>query len=350
MNQLQKLVAVMAMSVVPNLAFSQAATGTLPPAPTPKAAPAPAPAPAPKAEPKKEEKKESPKLDSSFYYASEDVCVATWRAGKAVVYLPTAQHTKYSDDRIAGLSKRPLEADACMQMETMAGKQWVFQKQGTQVYTRGPNVVYLAECQNDIYAIKYLKKDEPKAAAPAPAPVVASPAPQPAPAPQAVAAPVEAPAIRQRVDVDVNVNVRVNAQQSTATSPVASTGGTATASSDCGSGCHKGFKVDKVVPRTDGRCVIAFRNDRDEYRFVRFETMKVSNILHGAKVDDEKADWNHNYELVPIGARNNGVDQAFYAPNPTCQGNLKAIQTPGVLDRIGKRLGLTKTCRPVRAV
>ncbi len=169
MNQLKLMIAVASMSV--NLAFGQAAPATQTDPPKP---PAPA-ASTPKVEKKVEKKAPPPPKPAPVapaYYTSKDECVAAMRAGKAAAYQPTGRHPKASDARIAGLTKRPLEADACVHLDTMASWQWVFQKQGTEVYTSGTKVVYLAECQNDINEVVYLKKEEPL---PAPAPVASAP-------------------------------------------------------------------------------------------------------------------------------------------------------------------------------
>jgi len=159
--------------------------------------------------------------------------------------------------------------------------------------------------------------------------------------------PAPEPAAQPSVVQNTTVIVVVQPAQPTATVTAPAT---TTAVESCGDGCYLGFSLEKAVPRTDKRCVIAFRNDKEEYRFVRFGVMKDDKILHGAKVDNVEAEWNRSYDLVPIGKNNNGRDQAVKMPNATCVKVLEVIQIPGILDRVGPRLGLTKTCRPVRPV
>jgi hypothetical protein len=71
------------------------------------------------------------------------------------------------------MSMRRLEGDACVLLGAQPGKRWVFLSQGTFVYTKGPVVNFLAECQNDIYELAYLKKEE---SAPPPPPAASAPA------------------------------------------------------------------------------------------------------------------------------------------------------------------------------
>ncbi len=103
--------------------------------------------------------------NAANYFESRDSCEAAWHAGKTVDYQPTAKHKNYGEARVAGLGKRPIEGDACALLEAQPGKRWVFMKEGTQSYTRGPEVEMLAECQNRIFEIHYLKKEESQAAA-----------------------------------------------------------------------------------------------------------------------------------------------------------------------------------------
>lgn len=95
----------------------------------------------------------------AFYYASQDSCEAAVRAGKAVGYQPTARHVKYGDVRVTGYDRRPLEGDACVLLGAQPGRRWVFLPQGTMVYTSGPEVKFLAECQNDIFDVAYIRKE-----------------------------------------------------------------------------------------------------------------------------------------------------------------------------------------------
>lgn len=98
---------------------------------------------------------------AATYYPSMEICKAVYSADKATQYQPTAKSKQYGPARITGLEKRPLEGDACVYMVTQPGKRWVFLKQGTLVYTKGPNVKFLEECQNDILEVVYMKKDSP---------------------------------------------------------------------------------------------------------------------------------------------------------------------------------------------
>ncbi len=114
---------------------------------------------------------------AATYYDSEESCVSAMENGTATEYKPTGKAKGYGDPRITGLGLRSLEAEACAQMDTMKGVQWVFQKQGTPMYTNGTEVKLHGECQNTIYKIVYRK--------PKPAPVPQAPAPQAVPAPAA---------------------------------------------------------------------------------------------------------------------------------------------------------------------
>lgn len=106
--------------------------------------------------------KELDTTSQALYYADKESCEAAWRAGRVVDYKPTARHHDYGDMRVAGHDKRPLEGDACVLLGAQPGKRWVFMRQGTMVYTRGTEVKFLAECQNDIFEVRYLKKEESK--------------------------------------------------------------------------------------------------------------------------------------------------------------------------------------------
>lgn len=113
--------------------------------------------------------------NAANYFESRDSCEAAWHAGKAVNYQPTAKHSHYGDARVAGMEKRELEGDACVLLSAQPGKKWVFLKEGTSVYTQGPNVRMLAECQNDTFEVIYLKKS-----AVAQQPAIVANAPRPA--------------------------------------------------------------------------------------------------------------------------------------------------------------------------
>lgn len=96
--------------------------------------------------------------NAANYFESKDSCEAAYRADKVMDYKPTAKHVHFGDTRVAGMDKRGIEGDACILLSAQPGKKWVFLKQGTSVYTYGPNVRMLAECQNDIFEVVYLKK------------------------------------------------------------------------------------------------------------------------------------------------------------------------------------------------
>lgn len=140
------------------------------------------------------------------------------------------------------------------------------------------------------------------------------------------------------VSVTVNNSVTVNAG---ATAPAAASG-TCDASAPT-AGCHAEFLLRKREARTDGRCVVVFENDKKEVRYVRFDTMKDTLILHGARVVDVKADWVRTNDLVPIGR--NG-QAAKMSGAPACAQNYKALNELGVLDQVRARLQLTPTCVP----
>lgn len=124
---------------------------------------------------------------AATYYSNSDICKAVYSADKATQYQPTARSKHYGPARVAGFEKRPLEGDACVYMVTQPGKRWVFLKQGTMVYTKGPDVKMLEECQNDIIEVVYLKKgDLPVVNIPPTPPVKTIDLTKPAPAPVAV--------------------------------------------------------------------------------------------------------------------------------------------------------------------
>ncbi|MCX6757002.1 MAG: hypothetical protein NTW35_02535 [Candidatus Nomurabacteria bacterium] len=111
--------------------------------------------------------------NAANYFESKDSCEAAWHAGKTVDYKPTGRHVHHGIDRISGMEKRQLEGDACILLGAQPGKRWVFIKQGTEVHTHGANVRLLAECQNDIFEVIYLKKSS-VAQQPATPPAVAA--------------------------------------------------------------------------------------------------------------------------------------------------------------------------------
>ena len=295
-------------------------------------------------------------------FDSGDNCEAAAQAGFVEQYYPTKQSKGYGDDRIKGLKLTPAEADGCHLMDTAAGKKWVFLRKGTLGLTKDAQMVMLAECQNTIYESRYIKSK------PTPVPSV----PTLVTKTEIIRTTVTEEFIYKRVDIcdetqtrptlnpatgklgcppkEIHMPVTIVPDITIAPANVVASAQQPVAKADDCPDCHKGFDVTKAVPRGDGFCVIAFREDGDERdHFVRFDTMKDTNVLHGAKVDNVAALWNRRYDLVPIGRANNGVDQAITLPKGhTCKQVLKAIMLPGVLDRVGPRLGLTKACRPVR--
>lgn len=90
----------------------------------------------------------------------ESQCVSASYAGKALGYKPTGKHKKFGDARIAGFERRQLEADACVLLGAMPGKRWVFLSQGTWVYTKGADIHFLGDCQNDIFKVVFLTRKD----------------------------------------------------------------------------------------------------------------------------------------------------------------------------------------------
>jgi hypothetical protein len=110
---------------------------------------------------------------ASVYYDSGESCLSAIEDGSAVEYKPTGKAKGFGDARIAGLGLRGLEWDACADMATMAGRKWVFQKQGTLMYTSGAEIKFHGDCQNTIYTVMYRKPKQTPIADAIPAPVPA---------------------------------------------------------------------------------------------------------------------------------------------------------------------------------
>lgn len=310
---------------------------------------------------------------AATYYESEAACKAAATLGEAVGYQPTARHKKFGESRVAGLDKRPLEGDACAFIGAAPGKRWVFLKKGTLVYTSGPEVKYLGECQNDIYHINFIKDEVPPVA-------VASAGCATDGCGNVTRTVVENIVVDQRVtcrspdgttvpgeirskkavcpDIQIETPVRVTAPVSCATcgqSPSVPPAKPATGqSSSCDADCLARLaNIRKLQDRTDGRCVLELRNDAGESRFVRFDTATKNGemLLVVAKVNDFQGEWNRSNTPTYVGKDVGGVAQTVkITGKPDCAKTIKTFALPEVLKWTGPRLGLTPTCRPVTSL
>jgi hypothetical protein len=290
------------------------------------------------------------------YFDSKESCMSAGYAGKAVGYKPSAKHKAYGEDRIAKHELRRLETDACVLIGAVPGKRWVFLKEGTNVLTKGTEVKMLNECQNDIFEVHYLKKDEPTA-------LVAQT--------QSVGCTtddcgnsvttVTNKTIIQKI-VEITDICRVNGVEIPMTngkcvapsvtavapvkveSPVTSkclncTGSTKSAltnlvaQSGCPD-CNPELKLTGKVARTDGRCVVQV-NFNGSSRYIRLSPEKGTGRLMAAIVDNEQAEFNRSNPIVYVGA-----DDAFFHANPTCEASVKGFSSDRSYAPTTRKLGL----------
>jgi hypothetical protein len=112
--------------------------------------------------------------------------------------------------------------------------------------------------------------------------------------------------------------------------------------------CGPAVKLDHKVARTDGRCVVAFKDLAGTIHLARFDTKRGTNLLVAARVDNEAAEWNHAYTPTYVGYIANGEKKTVeLSGTPDCEVVYQAISNPKVLAWTGPRLGLTPDCIPV---
>lgn len=89
------------------------------------------------------------------YFSNGDSCEASLRSGSFNYYRPTyfGLHKKLS----AGEEVRGLESDACVEMLTVKGYQWVIQKEGEKMVFKGLHIVRREDCGNPIRDIRHPK-------------------------------------------------------------------------------------------------------------------------------------------------------------------------------------------------
>lgn len=123
---------------------------------------------------------------------------------------------------------------------------------------------------------------------------------------------------------------------------------TATApQADC-TDCRPEVTLTKKVARTDGRCVVAFKDPSGTVHYARFDTKRGTSYLVAARVDNVLADWNQSYKPTFVGYKANGEEKTVQLDQPAdCGAVYKAISHPAVLAWTGPRLGLTPDCIPV---
>lgn len=262
------------------------------------------------------------------YYGSEDLCAAAIRAGKAVDYKPTGKSIGYGDARVAGFEKRSLEGDACVLLAAQPGKRWVFLKQGTQVYTKGAEIKMLAECQNAIFTTSFIKKDEPKVAAPCVdnCNTVVT---------QVITHVVKEVKVCETSDgkrfepvgneckfepTRANVSVKVETKIET----------------PCSSGCtpKAALTIDKKVARTDGPCVVEV-SFQGSTRYIRLDPEKNTGRLMAMVVPRIDGDIDRSMPITYVGGENN----IFHA-NKTCEAAVQGFISTQSYAPTTKRLKL----------
>ncbi len=298
---------------------------------------------------------------AATYYDSSDQCEAAWHAGKTVSYQPTGKHKAYGDARIAGFEKRALEGDACVHLNAQPGKRWVFLKQGTEVYTKGTDVKFLAECQNDIYQVTFLKKNEP-------APVVLPPQNKVVQITETIQKDIilkenffcekqdgtKVPAtitngqpvcptvtITAPVVVDEPIRVQPHVVQ-VSSPPVQPT--KAVQQNQCLAGdCSKPHvEITRKVARTYGRCVLVLEHDGLEH-FVRFDTTKATNLLVAARVSNANGDW---VRTNPLGLVGDDSQTVKLDVGNQCPAAIAAFTSDRSFVPTAKRIGLPTNCKP----
>lgn len=120
-----------------------------------------------------------------------------------------------------------------------------------------------------------------------------------------------------------------------------------TSATDC-SDCGPAVKLDHKEARTDGRCVVAFKDPAGAMHYARFDTKRGTSLLVAARVDDVRGEWNRTYMPTYVGYIANGEKKTVeLSGTPDCNAVYKAISHPAVLAWTGPRLGLTPDCVPV---
>jgi len=252
-------------------------------------------------------------------------------------YVPTKQAKGYPN-RAKGknLKVAKSEADGCYLMTTAEGKRWVFLAQGTDVLVAGAKTVMLVTCQNDIFEfIPTSKKDAP---------------------------PTKLVRVKEEVVVEVlckqpdgstkeaeMINGKATCSAITIEAPVVVNRPQVIqqATTECNN-CRPEVTFEKKVARTDGRCVVEFKDREEKSHFARFDTERGTSLLVAARVDNEQAEWNHFYNPTYVGYIANGEKKTVKLDLPAdCGAVYKAISHPTVLAWTGPRLGLTPDCVPV---
>lgn len=318
---------------------------------------------------------------AGIYYDSKDSCMSAGYAGKAVDYKPTAKHKKFGDARIAKHELRRLESDACVLIGAVPGKRWAFLKEGNNVLTKGTVVKMLAECQNDIYEIHYLKKDET---------IVSTGTSQPEIAPailqhgscttddcgntvttvtnktivqkiveitdicrvNGVEIPMTngkcvAPAVTAVAPVKVESHVTSTCLNCTGSTGVKPASTKPVAQSEC-IDCNPELKITGKVARTDGRCVLKVKDEGGEIRFIRFGTQDGGH-LSAVRVTDETGDNLMKQFASMVGYDDEGGKATAKLPKTDCPLAIKAFSEPRALKWTALRLGL-KQCLPLGQV
>lgn len=303
-----------------------------------------------------------------FYYADSGKCVGVAIAGDAIPYLPTGKHKAFSDKRIKGLEKRELEGDACVLIAAMPGKRWVFLQQGTWVYTKGTKVVMLAECQNDIYELEYIKSDvQPKfTAVEEQAPTVVTNTTEV----QTITQVVQELKVCQAADgrrfdavngqcnfaptiatVSVQSQAKASAEQTQTVQRVAvqsvQAKAVTTTAADCAD-CNPVLNVVSKVARTDGRCVLKVKDEQGGTSFVLFGLQDGGHVTV-VRVTDESGNTRMEQYRSMVGFDENGVKATAKIQNKDCDMAVKAFSDPRALRFVAPRLGF-KWCTPVGRV
>lgn len=243
---------------------------------------------------------------------------------------------------------RAIEAPMCVYMHVVGGWKVVPLKTGTKlVFPKGENQpVRHAACNNDIRGAEYVGS--------VPTPAL-----------------VETTVVKETVVVEIkvlckqpdgtivkpmtNVNGVATCPTVTVTSPVVTQSAPSPAPPQVQSpaqatctDCRPEVTFHKKVARTDGRCVVAFKDPEGKVHFARFDTKRGTSLLVAARVDDVQAEWNHTYTPTYVGYIANGEKKTVQLDLPAdCGAVYRAISHPAVLAWTGPRLGLTPDCVPV---
>lgn len=112
--------------------------------------------------------------------------------------------------------------------------------------------------------------------------------------------------------------------------------------------CHAEMRIERKVPRTDGRCVVALRDPQGRMHFARFDTQTnhLGPLLVGARVDNERGEWNRSYTPSYVG---DGT-QTVRLQQKDCEVVVRALQNQRVFAWTAPRLGLDANCTVVGPV